>query len=105
MEFGTYQGQSIVYAHHERELLKSNSRSLFGISQIYAFDSFAGTGGVVLEEEKGPFKNGDYSATLSEFESYLANKGVNPNSIQIYPGFFQNTLTSMIQEKNKKKIQ
>lgn len=105
MEFGTFQGQSIAYAYHEREKIRERNRqsTRSGVRDIFAFDSFSGIGGVTSEEATGPFRNGDYSASLQDFEKYLISRGVDLKSIQIIPGFFQNTLTKKLQTQILKK--
>ena len=96
LEFGTYRGQSIVYAYEEKELMFKTTQT--GITKIYAFDSFKGIKGVVSEESAGPFAEGLYAADFSSYLNYLNERGVPVDEIVTIPGYFQETLTSKLQQ-------
>ena len=101
MEFGTFRGQSIAYAFHEKSKLFIDrpGQGKSGISRIYAFDSFAGIGGITEEELPGPFFEGSYSSTAEEYFSYLKDNYVNIGDITTIPGFFQDSLTKSLQNR------
>ena len=103
MEFGTYRGQSVVYAYQEKSALFKEINTK-GISRIYAFDSFQGVDGLVPEEIDGPFAKGSYSSSYKEYREYLVLCGVPVEDITTVIGFFQDSLTlelqSLILEEN-----
>lgn len=101
MEFGTFRGQSVAYAFHEKSKLFINlpGQGKSGISHIYAFDSFAGIGGISEEELPGPFVEGSYSSTAEEYFTFLSKRGVDISDITTIPGFFQESLTESLQDR------
>ncbi len=98
LEFGTYKGQSIVFAYEEKEIVFGSTTNS-GINTIYAFDSFQGIKGIVSEEEAGPFSEGSYSALYSDYLSYLKKHGVPMDRVVTTPGFFQDSLTEKLQSE------
>ena len=100
LEFGTYKGQSVVFAYEEKKsVFGILSPTKPGIEKIYAFDSFQGIKGVDSEEKAGPFFEGTYSASYSDYVSYLEERGVPINEIITIPGFFQDSLTDKLQSE------
>ena len=100
LEFGTYKGQSIVYAYKEMV-------SIFGlipkkgILSIHGFDSFAGIKGITSDEIDGPFSEGGYEASFKEYKDNLIKNKVDTNFVKTHSGFFHQTLTLELLRKIK----
>lgn len=92
LEFGTFKGQSIIYAYKEMTSIFGTSTQK-GILSIHGFDSFAGIKGINAEEIPGPFIEGGYCASLEEYTENLVKNNVDIDFVKTHSGFFQNTLT------------
>jgi hypothetical protein len=92
LEFGTFKGQSIIYAYKEMASIFGTGTQK-GILSIHGFDSFAGIKGINAEEISGPFIEGGYSASLEEYTENLVKNNVDIDFVKTHSGFFQNTLT------------
>jgi hypothetical protein len=85
-EFGVFQGSTFCAAWHGAR------RWRLGDKRLHAFDSFAGLPEIKGNDVGGPFDRGQYSATLSTFESALRANGVDMQRVTITPGMFDETL-------------
>ena len=90
-EFGTFRGGTARLAwRHGSSLLERPFR-------LRLFDSFAG-----LPEpaglDDGPWKKGDYAATVEEVKAALAEDDVPDDAVVLTPGFYDESLTADLAE-------
>jgi O-methyltransferase len=86
LEFGVYNGTSLVSAYRETEALGLGGLRLFG------FDSFQGLPVAAATDDNATWKPGDWCADLPFTEAVLAAEGVDRNRVVLIPGWFSDTL-------------
>lgn len=84
LEFGVYQGNSLIQAHHAMVEEGLEEMRLFG------FDSFAGL--PATAEEEGVWSDGQYRVELGFTRQRLEDAGVDLDRTVLVPGFFSDTL-------------
>lgn len=85
LEFGVYQGNSLIHAHH---VLRDEG---LGHIRLFGFDSFQGL--PETAEEEGVWSNGQYRADLEFTRDRLEQNGVDLDRTVLVPGFFSETLS------------
>lgn len=93
-EFGVARGLTFAGAHQVRNKYGSP------VSKFYAFDSFQGFPELSnIDSEFKRFKEGEEKWDMNEFTETLEKHGVPENEVNIFPGWFEDTLTQQLQEK------
>ncbi|MGH9465167.1 MAG: TylF/MycF/NovP-related O-methyltransferase, partial [Thermoanaerobaculia bacterium] len=92
LEFGVYQGNSLIQAHHAITEEGLDHVRLFG------FDSFAGLPETAAAE--GVWSNGQYRIDVDFTRQRLAEHGVEAGRTVLVPGFFAETLTEQWRRKH-----
>jgi hypothetical protein len=90
LEFGVYQGKSMIKAYQLAQ------RYGFKDMRLFAFDSFEG-----YPTADGPFQQGNFQASQSWFEESLRTVGVNMRRVVIVPGLFGDSLTPSVKADHK----
>jgi O-methyltransferase len=85
LEFGVYNGTSIVSAYRETEALGLTSMRLFG------FDSFEGLPAAAAHEDEGKWKPGAWRSDLEFTRAVLDDEGVDRKRVTLVPGWFSDT--------------
>jgi hypothetical protein len=85
LEFGVYQGNSLIQAH--RAIAEEGLDHV----RLFGFDSFAGLPETATAE--GVWSNGQYRVDLEFTHQRLAEHGVDAERTVLVPGFFAETLT------------
>lgn len=88
LEFGVYNGTSLLCMYRELEALGLRDVRLFG------FDSFQGLPPEAAEEDEGRWEPGRCHSPLEFTTAVLASEGVDWQRVSLVPGWFQETLTS-----------
>jgi predicted O-methyltransferase YrrM len=91
MEFGVYVGTSMI-AMHDAARAEGRSISLFG------FDSFEGLPASASSESGGFWHKGQYRSGIDITRTNLRRHGVDPNSVRLVPGWFEQSLTAATRE-------
>lgn len=89
LEFGVYQGASLLWAYSSAETLGYENMRFFG------FDSFEGLPETEEIFKKGLFSDCSYEAVLQKFEK----ENIPPNKLFIIKGLFSDTLKNTIKSK------
>ncbi len=92
LEFGVYQGNSLIQAH--RALAAEGLEHV----RLFGFDSFAGLPQDAAQE--GVWSPGQYRADVDFTRQRLAEHGVDPDRTVLVPGFFADTLTEELREEH-----
>jgi len=82
LEFGVYQGSSLIMAFELAQKHRLDSMRFF------AFDSFQG-----LPASEGKFQKGDYSCSKEEFIKVSQKGGVDLEKVRIVEGLYSDSLT------------
>ncbi len=90
LEFGVYQGNSLIQAH--RALAEEGLEHV----RLFGFDSFAGLPDTA--ESEGVWSNGQYRADVEFTRQRLGDHGVQAERTVLVPGFFADTLTDAARE-------
>ncbi len=91
-EFGVYQGQSFLMAHHMKQRFRMDEMKLWG------FDSFAGLP-EIDDAADNTWSRGEYACSLDEFRRILARGGVKKNEYELIPGYFDRSLNDGLHRK------
>jgi hypothetical protein len=104
MEFGCFEGASFINAHHAyAHWLARAAEAGWPMSRrkMYAFDSFEGLP-ELSEADRQPgysvFARGQYCCSRERFVANLLRAGVDMKTVQIVPGFYQDSLTAELRE-------
>ena len=95
LEFGVFNGNSIGSMYIANNELGIKSTRFFG------FDSFEGLPKNSEKDDGGVWKQGFYSCTQNQTKKCLVNRGINIDSINLIPGWYDKTLNSDLIEKLK----
>jgi hypothetical protein len=87
LEFGVYNGTSLLCMYRETEALGLRHMRLFG------FDSFQGLPPSAQFEDEGRWEAGRCYAPLEFTTAVLEAEGVDSNRVTLVPGWFSDTLT------------
>lgn len=85
LEFGVYQGNSLIHVHD------SLQEAGLGHIRLFGFDSFQGL--PETAEREGIWSNGQYRADLEFTRDRLRQNGVDLDRAVLVPGFFSETLS------------
>ena len=88
LEFGVFRGRTFVNAW--RAAQRRNQRAM----HFYAFDSFSGLPDPDLSpaDKDGAFFKGQFSSDRSAFERNMERSGVDPDSVTVVEGFYDESL-------------
>ncbi len=86
VEFGVYNGTSLLCMYRELEALGLRTVRLFG------FDSFQGLPPEAAQEDEGRWKPGRCYSSLEFTTAVLASEGVDWQRVSLVPGWFSDTL-------------
>jgi hypothetical protein len=92
-EFGVFKGHTTI------EAWKASRRHGLSDMRFWLFDSFEGLPEVGGEDTGGPFETGEFSFGRKEFERNLRRFGVDPDRLEIVPGYFDETLPGLGTER------
>jgi O-methyltransferase len=99
LEFGVFQGNSFIRAHHFARLFNARLHAM----RFYAFDSFRGLPAVekgsVDDDPASIFHAGQYACTKDAFRNNLVRNGVDVGRIDIIPGWYRDTLTPVLRRQ------
>jgi hypothetical protein len=87
LEFGVYNGTSLISTYRETETLALTGMRLFG------FDSFQGLPPAAAWEDDGTWRPGAWRSELAFTEAVLATEGVDRTRVTLVPGWFSDTCT------------
>ena len=87
LEFGVYNGTSLVAAYREFNGVGLNAVRFFG------FDSFEGLPAAAATDDEGLWKPGDWRSDLAFTEAVLSSEGVDRQRVVLIPGWFSDTCT------------
>jgi hypothetical protein len=87
LEFGVYNGTSLVATFREMESLGLSHLRLFG------FDSFEGLPPAAATDDGGLWQPGAWCSELEFTEAVLAAEGVDRKRVTLIPGWFSDTCT------------
>jgi len=87
LEFGVYNGTSLVSTFRETEALGLRRMRLFG------FDSFQGLPEAAAHEDEGKWKPGAWRSELEFTQAVLDYEGVDRSRVTLVPGWFNETCT------------
>lgn len=87
LEFGVYNGTSLLCMYRELDALGLDQVRLFG------FDSFQGLPPEAAIEDEGRWQPGRCHSPLDFTTAVLASEGVDWNRVSLVPGWFNETLT------------
>jgi O-methyltransferase len=91
LEFGLYEGHSLITAYRAMRALGAADTPMFG------FDSFSG-----LPEpgkiDDGPLKGGQFACSRPAVERRLRDNGVDMDNLTLTEGFFEETLTPALRQ-------
>jgi O-methyltransferase len=100
VEFGTWQGRSIIAAYHLSRLFPSLSEMSF-----YGFDSFEGIPSLTINKSEGrEFPPGSFRAGLEEVRRNLTNAKVDMKRMRLVPGLYADTLNQKTSERLPLKV-
>jgi hypothetical protein len=85
LEFGVYNGTSIVAAFRETEAMGLTNMRLFG------FDSFEGLPAAAAHEDEGKWKPGAWRSDLEFTQAVLDDEGVDRKRVTLVQGWFDQT--------------
>jgi O-methyltransferase len=85
LEFGVYNGTSLVSAFREMEAMGLTHTRLFG------FDSFQGLPAAAAADDEGKWKPGAWRSELEFTEAVLDAEGVDRSRVFLIPGWFSET--------------
>ena len=85
LEFGVYNGTSLVSMFHETEAMGLTDMRLFG------FDSFEGLPAAAAVDDEGKWKPGAWRSDLEFTEAVLEAEGVDRSRVFLVPGWFSET--------------
>lgn len=85
LEFGVYNGTSLVSTFRETEAMGLTSMRLFG------FDSFEGLPAAAATDDEGKWKPGAWRSELAFTEAVLEAEGVDRRRVTLVPGWFSDT--------------
>jgi predicted O-methyltransferase YrrM len=88
LEFGVYNGTSLLCMYRELEALGLDQVRLFG------FDSFQGLPPEAAMEDGGRWQPGRCHSPLEFTTAVLASEGVDWRRVSLVPGWYQDTLTA-----------
>jgi hypothetical protein len=88
LEFGVYNGTSLVSAYRETEAL-----GLAGV-RLFGFDSFEGLPPAAATDDNATWQPGAWRADLRFTEAVLATEGVDRDRVVLIPGWFSDTLNA-----------
>jgi predicted O-methyltransferase YrrM len=88
LEFGVYNGTSLVCMYRELEAMGLHHVRLIG------FDSFQGFPPTAAVEDGGRWQPGRCHSTLEFTKSVLHYEGVDPSRVMLVPGWFSDTLNA-----------
>lgn len=86
LEFGVYNGTSLVAAYRELE-------SLGGV-RFFGFDSFEGLPAAAATDDEGLWQPGAWRSELDFTQAVLSAEGVDPRRVTLVPGWFSDTCTA-----------
>ena len=86
LEFGVYNGTSLMCMHHELRSAGLDHVRLFG------FDSFQGLPASAAVEDEGRWRPGQCRSPLEFTTAVLKAEGVDWNRVTLIPGWFSDTL-------------
>ncbi|MEZ5333541.1 MAG: TylF/MycF/NovP-related O-methyltransferase [Thermoanaerobaculia bacterium] len=92
LEFGVYQGNSLIHVH---DILREEG---LGHIRLFGFDSFQGL--PETAEQEGVWSNGQYRVDLEFTRDRLQEKGVDLERTVLVPGFFSDTLSAELVEEH-----
>lgn len=87
LEFGVYNGTSLVSAFRETEAMGLTHIRLFG------FDSFQGLPPAAATDDEGKWKPGAWRSELEFTKAVLEAEGVDQRRVTLVPGWFSDTCT------------
>ena len=85
LEFGVYNGTSLVSTFRETEAMGLSHMRLFG------FDSFQGLPTAAATEDDGVWKPGDWCSEEEFTRAVLTFEGVDQSRVTLIPGWFAKT--------------
>jgi hypothetical protein len=88
LEFGVYNGTSLITAFREIEAMRLSRMRLFG------FDSFEGLPAEAATDDGGLWKPGDWCSDLEFTRAVLASEGIDEARVTLIPGWFSDTCTA-----------
>jgi O-methyltransferase len=94
LEFGVYNGTSLVATFRETEALGLNHMRLFG------FDSFEGLPPAAATDDEGKWKPGAWRSELEFTEAVLAAEGVDRSRVFLIPGWFSATCNAATAQRH-----
>lgn len=86
LEFGVYNGTSLMCVYRELQALELDDVHLFG------FDSFQGFPQTAAVEDRGRWKPGRCHSTLGFTTAVLRHEGIDLSRVTLVPGWFNETL-------------
>lgn len=113
LELGVYRGDSLATMYHylllqwrtyEEHAWRFNhdyDRTYWERKRFIAFDSFEGLPATNGDETPGHYSPGTYRTSLEECMANVVKKGVDRSKVIVFPGWFDQTLTSDLAEKNE----
>jgi O-methyltransferase len=97
LEFGCYEGNSFVAAHHLAQAQRLQAM------RFYAFDSFAGlpdADGIDVDPDtKRQYSEGDFACDVRSFRRNLRRSGVDLEKTRLVEGFYSDSLTPETREQ------
>ncbi len=104
-EFGLFRGRSFLYALGMVKNFKYQGKKM----KCLGFDSFEDLPEPAAAEDEfvdslgeAKWKKGDFSVSYEEFKNILHRQNVPPDLYELYPGFFERSLTPQLQGKLNK---
>ena len=88
LEFGVYNGTSLIAAYRELDAMGLRHVRLFG------FDSFRGLPPEAATDDGGKWNPGDWSSDLEFTQAVLDAEGVDRSRVTLIPGWFSETCTA-----------
>jgi hypothetical protein len=88
LEFGVYNGTSLITAFREIEAMRLSGMRLFG------FDSFEGLPAAAATDDEGLWKPGDWCSDLEFTRAVLASEGIDEARVTLIPGWFSDTCSA-----------
>jgi len=95
LEFGVYNGTSLITMHRVLEDLG------YGHIRLFGFDSFEGLPITANTDDEGFWKPGSFKSDLEFTMQVLNSEKINLQRIFLTKGFFESTLTNKLRDKHK----
>lgn len=97
LEFGVFEGNSFLHAHHR-------GRRRMPWMRFFAFDSFEGLPEPEGFDEGGEFHGGQFACSQSRFEQNLREQDADMTRIRVIPGWYDASLTQDMKHDNQLEV-